>query len=51
MDEFDQLASAGLTVVFSAVMLVTAHFFIQSRSADHIIKRSNPLALAELKRF
>ena len=33
MNDFDQLASAGLTVVMSAVMLVTSVLFIDARAA------------------
>jgi hypothetical protein len=32
MNDFDQLASAGLTIVLSAIMLVTSLLFIDARS-------------------
>lgn len=32
MDDFDQLASAGLTIVVSAIMLVTSLLFIDARA-------------------
>jgi hypothetical protein len=35
-----ELATAGLVVVFAAVLLVASHLFIESQSAKQVAKRS-----------
>jgi len=37
MNDFDQLASAGLTIVLSAIMLVTSLLFMDARSTKQSI--------------
>jgi hypothetical protein len=40
MIEVTELATAGLVVVFAAVLLVASHLFIGSQSAKQLAKRS-----------
>jgi len=40
MNEVTELATAGLVVVFAAVLLVASHLFIGSQSAKQLAKRS-----------
>jgi hypothetical protein len=40
MDESAELATAGLVVVFAAVLLVVSHFFIEAQSAKRLINGS-----------
>lgn len=40
MDEGASLATAGLVVMFAAVLLVASHFFVEARSANQFVQRS-----------
>jgi hypothetical protein len=48
MDELGQLASAGLTMAFLAVMLVSSYLFLEARSARHLIQGVNASVLLEM---
>ena len=37
MGQLHQLVSAGLAIIFSAVMFVTSHLLIEARSAKHLV--------------
>jgi hypothetical protein len=37
LGQLHQLVSAGLAIIFSAVMFVTSHLFIEARSAKHLV--------------
>ena len=45
MNEVTGLATAGLVVVFAAVLLVASHLFIESQSAKQLAKRSLDLKM------
>ena len=45
MNEVTELATAGLVVVFAAVLLVASHLFIESRFAKQLAKRSLDLRI------
>jgi hypothetical protein len=45
MNEGAELATAGLVVVFAAVLLVASHLFIESQSAKQLTKRSLDLKI------
>jgi hypothetical protein len=40
MDEFTELATAGLVMAFAAVLLVASHFFIEAQSTKQLVKNS-----------
>ena len=50
MGQLCQLASAGLAVLFAAALYATSNFYIEVRSAKHLIKDSAALAALELSR-
>ena len=45
MNEVAELATAGLVVVFAAVLLVASHFFIESQFAKQLAKPSLDLKI------
>ena len=45
MDEFTELATAGLVMAFAAVLLVASHFFIEAQSAKQLVKNSIDLTI------
>ena len=45
MNEGVELATAGLVVVFAAVLLVASHLFIECRSGKQLAKRSLDLRI------
>jgi hypothetical protein len=40
--------SAGLAIIFSAAMFVTSHFFIEARSAKHLVQGISASVLLEM---
>jgi hypothetical protein len=46
MNEGAELATAGLVVVFAAVLLAASHLFIESQSAKQLAKPSVDLKIA-----
>jgi len=40
--------SAGLVIIFSAAMFVTSHFFVEARSAKHLIQGISASVLLEM---
>ena len=50
MDRLCQLASAGLALLFAAMLYATSNFYIEVRSAKHLTNDSAALAALELGR-
>jgi hypothetical protein len=48
MDHLDQLASAGLALIFVAAVMAIAHSYIQARSAKYTINDPATFAVLEL---
>ena len=40
MDEGSELATAGLVVIFAAILLIVSHLFIEAQSAKHLARGS-----------
>lgn len=40
--------SAGLVIIFSAAMFVTSHFFVEARSAKHLVQGISALGLLDM---